>query len=96
LNRNYFDLLKTIVNLTNLNELHILSKCKLDDSSILLDIVKQASNLSILNIDSRMLRLLFVNHELYKYLSKMIRKLTLITASDASEGFDQINDNRFD
>ena len=91
LNRNYFDLLKTIVNLTNLNELHILSKCQLDDSSILLDIVKQSSNLSMLNIDSRMLRLLFVNHELCKYLSKIIRKLTLIAACDANEEFDQMN-----
>jgi len=79
LDENYFNLLKTIVNFTNINNLSIASNCKFEQPLILLEIVKQSSNLSTLSIHHDTLLPLLVDDQLCAYLSKMIKKLVLFT-----------------
>ena len=51
LNEEYVELLKTMVNLTNLSNLSISSNCQLEQSSVLLKILKQMPNLASLSVD---------------------------------------------
>ena len=82
-NEEYLKLIKTMVNLTNLNNLSLSSSCKLEQSSILLEILKQSPNLSSLSIDKEtFVSLINDDDQLCEYLSKMIRKLTLSKTDD--------------
>ncbi|CAF3696680.1 unnamed protein product [Rotaria sp. Silwood1] len=87
-NNNYFlcvehvQFLKTIVNLINLKHLNISSKCNIDVSPVLLEILKQSLQLSSLTIDLFALSILFNNDELCRHLNKMINKLDVYKEYD--------------
>ncbi|CAF0985946.1 unnamed protein product [Rotaria sp. Silwood1] len=87
-NNNYFlcvehvQFLKTIVNLINLKHLNISSKCNIDVSPVLLEILKQSPQLSSLIIDLFALSILFNNDELCRHLNKMINKLDVYKEYD--------------
>ncbi|CAF3760680.1 unnamed protein product [Rotaria sp. Silwood1] len=74
--------LKTIVNLINLKHLNISSKCNIDVSPVLLEILKQSLQLSSLTIDLFALSILFNNDELCRHLNKMINKLDVYKEYD--------------
>jgi hypothetical protein len=67
-----------VVNLSNVQDLKISSSCKLKMPCILLQILKQAPQISSISIDKDDLTSLFENDELCKYLNKMIKKLNLL------------------
>jgi hypothetical protein len=76
--------LKMIVNLSNVKDLKIWSKCKLKTPSVLLEILKQAPQLSAISIDKDGFTSLFENDELCKYLNKMIKNLKIWNSSKSS------------
>jgi len=63
--------------LFNLQFLGIEENCRIESSSIILQIIKQTPNLSSMTIPREILFLSFNNNELCKYLNKMIKKLNL-------------------
>ncbi|CAF4006939.1 unnamed protein product [Rotaria sordida] len=73
--------LKMTVNLYNLKHLDISFLCKIESSTILLEILKQSPNLSSISIDPNYLLSLFSDNELCKYLNKMIKKLDMLIPS---------------
>ncbi|CAF1110458.1 unnamed protein product [Rotaria sp. Silwood1] len=73
--REYIESLRTIVNLSNIKHLGISNDHHMEMSFILLEILKEASNLSSLKIAPHILQSLLNNNDLQKYLNKMIRKL---------------------
>ncbi|CAF1201612.1 unnamed protein product [Rotaria sordida] len=73
--------LKMIVNLYNLKHLDISFLCKIESSTILLEILKQSPNLSSISVDPNYLLSLFSDNELCKYLNKMIKKLDMLIPS---------------
>ena len=81
LNFNHLKYLKTVVNLSNLKHLVISFKFEFQTSSVLLELLKEASQLSSLDIHANVFSSLFDNNELCKYLNKMITKLATINHS---------------
>ncbi|CAF1452759.1 unnamed protein product, partial [Rotaria sordida] len=75
--REYIESLRTIVNLSNIKHLDISNDHHMEMSFILLEILKEASNLSSLKIAPHILKSLLDNNDLQKYLNKMIRKLNI-------------------
>ncbi len=75
--KEYIDTLKMIVNLFNIEHLDISDATQMDITCVLLEILKEASNLSSLKIAPRILKSLLDNNDLHKYLNKIIRKLTI-------------------
>jgi len=76
--------LKMIVNLSSVKDLKIWPKCKLKTPSVLLEILKQAPQLSAISIDKDGFTSLFENDELCKYLNKMIKNLNIWDSSKSS------------
>jgi hypothetical protein len=70
-------LLKMIVNLSNLKHLTISSTCKMESSSVLLQLIKETLQLSSIDIELQSLRSFFNNDELCKYLNKTITRLDI-------------------
>jgi hypothetical protein len=69
--------IKININLFNLNFLGIEENCRIESSSIILQILKQTPNLSSITIPRDILILSFNNNELCKYFNKMIKKLNI-------------------
>jgi hypothetical protein len=65
-----------IINLSNLKQLDI-SHCELKTPAVLFELLKDASQLSSLDIHSDVFKSLFDDDELCKYLNKMITKLNV-------------------
>lgn len=88
LNKKYIQLLKSIVNLTNINQLRLSVSCNIENSSVLLEILNQSTNLSSLQIDAETLLSLLSddNPQLCDCLSEKIKKLTLLK-TDNSENY---------
>jgi hypothetical protein len=80
----HIQILKRIVNLYNLKHLEISSRCKIETSSVLLQILKEAPQLSSISIDQNMLKSFLNDHELCKYLNQMIKTLSLCDDTDTS------------
>ncbi|CAF1427017.1 unnamed protein product [Rotaria sordida] len=74
--------LKMIVNLSNAKHLKISSDCKRETSSILLEILKEAPQISSITIGPDVFKSLCVNNELYEYLNRMIKKIRYIEYFD--------------
>jgi hypothetical protein len=92
--------LKMIVNLSNLKHLTISSSCKIQSSSVLLQLLKEIPQLSSIDIELQSLRSFFNNNELCKYLNKTITRLdifrnpyNLFNGSDGLEQFCRIFSN---
>jgi hypothetical protein len=81
LEKKHIKSLKMIVNLSNVKHLSISSDCKFEASSVLLELLKEAPQISSLNIYLDVLITLFHDDELCKYLNKMIQKLDISNAS---------------
>ena len=77
-----FNYLKMIIKLFNLKHLNICYFFQIKSSSILLELLKEAPQLTSLSIKSDDFKLLLNNHELCKYLNKMIRQLDLQCSLD--------------
>ena len=93
LTKTHTENLKMIINLSNLKQLNI-SRYQLETSTVLLELLKQASQLSSLIIHSNVLRTLFDNDELCNYLNKMIVRLNIMDErGDAMD--DSIDLNKF-
>ncbi|CAF3686690.1 unnamed protein product [Rotaria sordida] len=75
--REYIESLKMIVNLSNIKHLDISNDHRMEISLVLLEILKEASNLSSIKIAPHILKSLLDNNDLQKYLNKMIRKLNI-------------------
>ena len=69
--------LKQIVNLSNVKHLEIITSLRIDDLSILLELFKQTSQLSSMNINAKNLQLFCQNEEVCQYLNRMIRMLEI-------------------
>ncbi|CAF3943561.1 unnamed protein product [Rotaria sp. Silwood2] len=72
-----FESLKMIINLSNLKHLDIKSMHNIISSIKLLEILKQAPQLSSIAINKSTLILFLINHELCQYLNKMINVLDI-------------------
>jgi hypothetical protein len=83
-----------IVNLSNMKHLVIAYHCKLETPSVLLELLKEAPQLSSLDIRSGLLISLFNDDELCKYLNKMITELN-ITENHNSSMDDSCDLNQF-
>jgi hypothetical protein len=75
--RKYIESLKMIVNLSNIKHLDISNDHQMEISSVLLEILKEASNSSSIKIAPHILKSLLDDNDLQKYLNKMIRKLSI-------------------
>jgi hypothetical protein len=75
--KKHIEFLKMIVYLSNVKNLKIRSNCQLKTSSVLLEILKQAPQISSISINPNALILLFDDVELCKYLNKMIKNLSI-------------------
>jgi hypothetical protein len=73
----HIDSLKTILNLSNVNHLTVEATCKIESSSVLTQLLKEASQLSSINIEFRRLQSFLHDDELRKYLNQRIRKLDM-------------------
>ncbi|CAF3422421.1 unnamed protein product, partial [Rotaria sp. Silwood2] len=80
----HIEILKKMISLSNLNYLKVSSNCKIETSSVLLQILKEASQLSSITIDQNQLISFCHDDELCKYLNKMIKKLDLYYDTDRS------------
>jgi hypothetical protein len=93
LERNFVRFLKTIINLSHLKHLNIRSITSMKTSLVLLEILKEAPQLSSLGTIRDILLLLFIDDELCKYMNKMIRKLYIYdifhTSLDRSGSMEQ-------
>lgn len=69
--------LKLILNLSNIKHLIISSKCEIESSFVLLELLKQTINLSSISIELEYLQSFFDDEDLCKYLNKMIIKLDI-------------------
>jgi hypothetical protein len=69
--------IKMNINLFNVSFLGIEENCRIESSSIILEIIKQIPNLSSMTIPREILILSFNNNELCKYLNKMIKKINI-------------------
>ena len=97
LNENYFQWLRSTVNRTNVNSLYISAKCQFENSHLLLELLKQSPKISSLSIHRKTLLPLFHNDQLCEYLSKTIKKLTLLkydglTTFKNRKSFDSIDE----
>jgi hypothetical protein len=81
LEHKFVQFLKRIINLSHLKHLDIQSSKSLESSLILLEILKQAPQVSSLDIHQNALMLSFNGNELCKYMNKMIRKLYVYGSS---------------
>jgi hypothetical protein len=77
--RKHFQSLKMMINLSNLKHLTFSGARKIDVPYLLLEILKQAPQLSSLSIGAYNSALLFTDDKLCKYLNKQIKKLHLIS-----------------
>jgi len=92
LDQKHLESLKIIVNLSNVKDLKIWSRYKLKTSSVLLEILKQAPQLSSISIHKDDLISFFENDELCKYLDKMIKNLNIWgTTKTSFKTFDETN-----
>jgi hypothetical protein len=96
----HINFLKMIVNLSNLKHLTISSTCKIESSSVLLQLIKETTQLSSIDIELQILRSFFNDNELCKYLNKTITSLdiyrnpyNLFNGSDGLEQFCKIFSN---
>ena len=87
----HVEYLKKIVNLSNLKHLRI-SVIAQTESSLILDLLKEASQLSAITIDSQSLRLCLKNDQICQYFSRMIRRLY---QADESLVWYDVNISRF-
>jgi hypothetical protein len=71
----HMEYLKMVVNLSNVKQLTISFDCKLESSLVLLEILKDAPQISSITIDSNTLISLLDDDELCKYLNRMIKQL---------------------
>lgn len=74
--------LKRIVSLFTIKHLDVQKKCQMESSLILLEILKEALQLSSMAINGKTLKLFFKNRELCTYLNKRIKKLYLHVDND--------------
>ena len=97
LTKEYCELFKTNVNLTNLIDLHIGSNCKVEDTQVFLELLKQSPYISSLSIECKTLSTLLDNNDqLCEYLSKRIKKLTLISTKECTYIDEQnLTNNKF-
>ena len=86
--------LRMIVNLSSVKHLAISSHCEVMPSSMLLELLKQAPQISSLTIEPINLQSLLKDEEVCKYFSKMITKLDVWTPSNISP-IDQFNLDKF-
>jgi hypothetical protein len=84
----HIDVLKMIFNLFNLRYLIISSSCKIESSSVLLQLLKETPQLLSIDIGPQHLQLFFNNNELCKYLNKLITRLSVFRNS-----YDLLNDS---
>jgi hypothetical protein len=88
----HIECLKMIVNLYNLKHLSIPSCCRLETPLILTEILKEASQLSSLNIHPDVLSFLFDDVRSCQYLNKMIKQLNIfIDGGDLLDDPDELN-----
>ena len=71
--------LKTIINLSNIKHLNIWYNAGLKSSFVLLEILKEAPQLSLLHLETGTLMSFLRNDELCEYLNKMIKRLKINT-----------------
>jgi hypothetical protein len=83
----HIDFFKMIVNLFNLRHLIISSSCKIESSSILLQLLKETPQLLSIDIGTQHLQSFFNNNELCIYLNKLITRLSVLRNS-----YDLLND----
>ncbi len=79
--KRHLESLKKVVNLSNLQHLDVKSIYNIISPTILLEILKQAPQLSSLVIDKPTLISFLTNNQLYLYLNKMIKILDITNNS---------------
>ncbi len=79
--KRHLESLKKVVNLSNLQHLDVKSIYNIISPTILLEILKQAPQLSSLVIDKPTLISFLTNNQLYWYLNKMIKILDITNNS---------------
>ena len=82
--------LKGMVNFYNIETLNIFGYCRIDSSSILLQILKEAPKLSEIAVDQCILHTIYADWELCEYLTKMIKKISLTNRHDFAFNNDEI------
>ena len=84
--------LKMVVNLCNIKHLSIASCCKLETPFLLIELLKEARQLTSLSIDPNILLSLFNDDESCKYLNNMIKTLDICMYDiDSLIRFDKMN-----
>jgi hypothetical protein len=85
--------LKTIVNLSNLRHLSISSNCRIDSSSVFLQLLKETSQLLSMKISLCRWQSVFSDEKLCKYLNKRIKKLDILSFSyEYFASYDQVKE----